>query len=470
MSDSVLTDYMRQQFEQAGDTGFTCLEAEENILRRMIMRQGAAEDVVFELSPSDFADKTHAMIYRAIQSLVSAHKQADLISIDAEMTRLYGEGGWNPVELAKVATKNQTTIANWQDIKDLIKIVRDLSVRRHAIASIEELVGGLRDPTKDISETLNEIQTAADRAMTDEAEWVHISDVLINTFTYLERRQKGEIKSIGCGIKCVDKIIGGFFADELTIVAARPSVGKSAFGVNIAIEAARKGFKVGVVSAEMEQEGIGQRLFSNGAWVDGMKLRTADIDDESWRKLADALNDMSELPFDFIFNTSAVEDIVNTVRKKARRGELDILIVDYLQFLDTHRRFKEERHRIGYISGMLKRLARKAHIPVVALAQVTREAEGQMPTLRMLRESGNMEQDADSVIFLHRPESEKDTSINPLDKASWKGWKDRDIVYLSIGVAKMRNGMVGTANCLFDAGLMRYIEIDRSMDEEGSVL
>ena len=160
MSDSVLTDYMRQQFEQAGDTGFTCLEAEENILRRMIMRQGAAEDVVFELSPSDFADKTHAMIYRAIQSLVSAHKQADLISIDAEMTRLYGEGGWNPVELAKVATKNQTTIANWQYIKDLIKIVRDLSVRRHAIASIEELVGGLRDPTKDISETLNEIQTA----------------------------------------------------------------------------------------------------------------------------------------------------------------------------------------------------------------------------------------------------------------------------------------------------------------------
>lgn len=464
--DNVLSDYVQQQLEKSSDAGFTCIEAEENILRRMIMRQGVAEDTVTELQPTDFASREYGMIFRAVQSLVSKQQAVNLISVDAEMTKLYGEGGWDAVKLAKAACKNSLTIGDWQNIRDLIKIVKDLSMRRQAISSIENLIGDLRNPTKDISETLTAIQDAADSTMTDDAEWVSMADVLMNTYSYIERRQKGEIKAITSGLNCVDRIIGGFFEEEMTIIAARPSVGKSAFGVNIALEAAHKGFKVGVVSAEMAQEGIGQRLFANGAWVDGMKLRRADVDDESWRKLADALQTMSDMPITFLFDCSAVEDVVNTVRKRARKGEIDILIVDYLQFLDTHRRFREERHRIGYISGNLKRLARRAHIPVIALAQVTREAEGQMPTLKMLRESGNMEQDADSVIFLHRPESEKDTSINPFDKASWQGWKDRGIVYLSIGVAKQRNGVIGVTNCLFDGSLMRYIEIDRGENKK----
>ena len=458
----VLSDYIQRQFQASSETGFTCVEAEENILRRMLMRKGVAEETVTELQSTDFSNPEYSKIFRAIQSLVTQQKQVNLISVDAEMSKLYGEGGWDAVNLAQTVCKNSLTIGDWQDIKDLIKIVKDLSTRRQAISTIEELIGGLRNPTKDISETLTEIQDAADRAMTDDAEWVSMADVLMSTFTYIERRQKGEIQAITSGLNCLDKIIGGFFGEEMTIIAARPSVGKSAFGVNIALSAAQKGFKVGVVSAEMAKEGIGQRLFANGAWVDGMKLRRADVDDESWRKLADALQTMSELPITFLFNCSAIEDVVNTVRKRARKGQIDMLIVDYLQFLDTHRRFKEERHRIGYISENLKRLARRAHIPVIALAQVTREAEGQMPTLKMLRESGNMEQDADSVIFLHRPESEKDTSIDPFDRASWKGWRDKDITYLSIGVAKQRNGVVGVTNCLFDGGLMRYIEIDRS--------
>lgn len=455
-------DYIQAKQDAAKNAGFTCVEAEENILRRMILRQGVAEDVVSELTQHDFSNGDYGKLFGAIQSLVINRRQVDMISVDAEMTRIHGKGGWNPESLVRAARPTDHTISSWQDIKDLVKLVRDLSARRQAIAKLEDLVGSLRNPTKDIGGVLNEIGDAADSINSGEAEWCSISDVLLNSFNYIERRQKGEIKCITSGLSCVDRIIGGFFAEEMTIIAARPSVGKSAFGVNVALAAANKGFKVGVVSCEMSDVGLGQRLLSHGAWVDGMKLRTANVDDDAWGKLADAMQDMGGLPISFLFDCMAVEDVVNTVRKKARKGEIELLIIDYLQFMETRKPFKEERLRIGYISHALKRLARTAHIPVIALAQVTRQGEGSMPTMKMLKESGDIEQDADGIIFLHRPDNTNDASVNPRDKGEcWDRWRESDLTYISIGIAKQRNGAVGQTNVLFDAGLMRYTEIAR---------
>ena len=455
-----LNTYIQEQLEKSQDAGFTCVEAEENILRRMILRQGVAEESAMDLLPQDFSDPEYAKVYRAIQSLVAKQRQIDLVSLDAEMTVLYGDG-WRSDVLIDLTRQRDYTVAKWQDIKDHIQIVKALSTRRQAIANLEVLVESLRDPRKDIGETLAEIQDAADRVVTDEAEWVSMSDVLLKTFEYVEKRQKGEIKSITTGLGGLDSLIGGFFAEEMTIIAARPSVGKSAFGANIALAAARAGFKVGIVSCEMSAEGLGQRLLSHGSFVDGMKLRRADLDDEAWGRVADAMAEMSELPIEFLFDCSAVEDVVKTARRKARKGELDILIVDYLQFMETRRNFREERLRIGYISHNLKRLARRAHIPVIALAQVTRQGEGAMPTMKMLRESGDIEQDADGIIFLHRPDNPDDPSVYPPDRQGLKLWKDKGLTYLCIGIAKQRNGSIGQTCCLFDASLMDYIEIMR---------
>lgn len=455
-----LNTYIQEQLEKSQDAGFTCVEAEENILRRMILRQGVAEESAMDLLPQDFSDPEYAKVYRAIQSLVAKQRQIDLVSLDAEMTVLYGDG-WRSDVLIDLTRQRDYTVAKWQDIKDHIQIVKALSTRRQAIANLEVLVDSLRDPRKDIGETLAEIQDAADKVITDEAEWVSMSDVLLKTFEYVEKRQKGEIKSITTGLGGLDSLIGGFFAEEMTIIAARPSVGKSAFGANVALAAARAGFKVGIVSCEMSAEGLGQRLLSHGSFVDGMKLRRADLDDEAWGRVADAMAEMSELPIEFLFDCSAVEDVVKTARRKARKGELDILIVDYLQFMETRRNFREERLRIGYISHNLKRLARRAHIPVIALAQVTRQGEGAMPTMKMLRESGDIEQDADGIIFLHRPDNPDDPSVYPPDRQGLKLWKDKGLTYLCIGIAKQRNGSIGQTCCLFDASLMHYIEIMR---------
>lgn len=458
------TNYVQGQIEASKNTGFACVEAEENILRRMITRQGCAEETVNELMQGDFTNREYGMIYGAIKSLVGSKRQVDLVSVDAEMTHIYGKNnGWKPSTLVSIVEPNKFTIAKWQDIGDLIKLVRDLSVRRQAIAKLEGLVGGLRDTTKDISGVLTEIGTAADGVNSGDATWKSIGDVLIDTHTHLERRQKGEIMSITSGLKCLDRIIGGFFEEELTVIAARPSVGKSAFGVNIALAAANDGFKVGIVSCEMSAEGLGQRLLSHGAWVDGMKMRRADLDDDAWDKIAGAIAEMGNLPIRFLFDCMTVEDVVNAARKLARKGELDMLIVDYLQFMETKKTFKEERHRIGYISHSLKRLAKQSHIPVIALAQVTRQGEGVMPTMKMLRESGDIEQDADGIIFLHRPDSPSDQSVNPRDKGSLEVWREKGLQYISIGIAKQRNGAIGQTNVLFDAELMRYTEI--TMDE-----
>ena len=318
MSNTNIDEYIQTQVETAKNVGFTCVEAEENVLRRMIFRKGVAEDIASELLPQDFSRNEYGMIFRAIQSLVYQHRQVDMVSIDQECTRLY-PGKFKPSSLINAAQEHYTTIEKWQDVAAHVRIIKDLSIRRQAIASLEGLVGGLRDPTKDISGVLAEIGDAADSINTGEANWTSMSDVLIDTFTYIERRQKGEIKAITSGIKSLDKIIGGFFAEEMTIIAARPSVGKSAFGVNIALAAANQGFKVGVVSCEMSSTGIGQRLLSHGAWVDGMMLRRADVDDDSWAKLSDAMAVMGPMPIEFLFDCSAVEDVVNTVRKKARQ-------------------------------------------------------------------------------------------------------------------------------------------------------
>lgn len=453
--------YVSEQLAKSADMGFSCPEAELNILRRLVMRKGAAEEYALEVQPEDFTVPEYATILKIVRRLVRHHKQVDLVSIDAEAETVC-PGTIKPETLVQVARQTDFTVASWQSIEGHIRIVRDLATRRRAIEALEGLVAGLRDPARQVADTLAEIVRAADKADTSDVVWTPIGDVLLTTYEYIEKRQKGEIKAITTGIGNLDRLIGGFFAGEVTVVAARPSVGKSAFGANIALAAAKDGHKVGVVSCEMPDKGMGQRLLSHGAMVDGMNLRKADVDDDAWGRLADAMTEMSDLPIDFMFDVCVVEDVAQAARKKARRGELDILIVDYIQFMETHRKFNQENLRVGYISRVLKRLAQVANIPVIVLAQVNRMAEGRMPNKNDLKDSGSIEQDADGIIFLHRPDSAEDPCIDPRDKPYWHELTERGLAYLALGVAKQRNGAIGQANVIFDPAYMRYAEIDRT--------
>ena len=213
---------------------------------------------------------------------------------------------------------------------------------------------------------------------------------------------------------------------------------------------------------EMVDIGFGQRLLSHAAWVDGMALRKGELDDEAWGKLAAAMGDLGELQIDFMFDSTYVEDVVQSVLRKARHGEMDMLIVDYLQLMETRKKFDSDHLRVGYISRQLKKLATQANIPVIALAQVSRETDGGMPSLRHLKDSGSIEQDCDGVLFLHRPSDANDPYIDDRDRPYFHGYAERGVVYICIGIAKQRQGAIGRTSVIFDPSLMRYIEIDRS--------
>ena len=462
------SEYVQRQIEESSKNRFSSPRAEENVLLQMLKKPNdVAEDVFEALEPRDFTDLNLARIYKAMQVVREKGQKIEAVNVDAAFTQMFPKhAGELSERMIGVMGHHDYGSGAYESIKDHIQIVKELSRRREAIQKMDELAHGLRDPTKELSEALAEIRDAAAGRSTDGLKWVSLDDVNLQTYEYLEKRQRGEIKAITTGVKSLDEMTGGLFGGELTIVAARPSVGKSAFGLNAAMKAAKEGFKVGFVSCEMDGKGFGQRTLSRESYVGGDKLRKAQIEPEDWDRLSYAMSVMNDMPVSFTFNDSGgppitVERVFRSVEGQARRSEIDLLIVDYIGIMQTQKTFKEERLRIAYISGELKRLAMAANIPVLALCQVNRMAQGRMPTMAELRDSGAVEQDADGIIFLHRPESHEDKSVNPRDVAGFYAMQEAGSVYISISVAKQRNGSIGTVNVMFDPGVMRYNEIMR---------
>lgn len=468
-------EFVQAQIEQAGTSGFSSKSAEEAVIGKMLLDSGAAKANASKLTAGDFYYTNYGKIFRGIQGVITKNQDVDLITVDAVLNQMFPS---EASALSEAMVKCSQTKLNHavHKIDDYIQIVRDLSTRRKAIASFEGLVSELKDPTKDIGEIIGKIREETSIITGTSHRWENIQDVLLATYEHLEKRQSGEIKSITSGMQNIDKKIGGFFGGELTIIGARPAVGKSAFGANIALGAARAGFKIAIVSREMTDIQYGTRLFAHGTEVDGMKFRTAKIDSDEWGRIAECLGDIGTLPIDFMFTVRTVEDLVNEVTQRVERKELDMLVIDYLQLMETQRQFKQENLRVGYISTTLKHLATDCNIPIIALAQVNRDSDGKMPMLKDLKDSGSIEQDADGVIFLHRPENIKDPYVHKDDtKQIYDRVTNKYIIpfeeinktgaYLCVYVAKQRQGEIGGTYLNFKPSTMKYSEITR--DKEG---
>lgn len=446
---------------EAAKTGFAAEAAEKSLIASIISRYEDCAHVVSELTEEDFSNEAYRIALKAIKRAKAEGLTVDLISVDAVVKKLCPER-YNDILQRIMGSLGEA--APWA-AESHARILKELSARRRAINLVGTIADELKDPSNDVNGIIDELRTRSSEIMVGGHTWHTMSDVMVKTFEHIERRVKGEIKSITSGISNLDSVIGGFFGGELTVIGARPAVGKSVFGMNVALAAAKQGYKVGIVSREMTDIQYGQRVMAYASGVDGARIRKAEIEDEDWVLMAEALGKAAALPIEFLFTVRTVDELRAEIQRKYNRGDIDLLVVDYLQLMDAAQKFDADRLRVGYISKALKDMAVDFNIPVVALAQVKRYAGGaraKMPTLEDLKDSGSIEQDADNVIFLHNPYDENDDFVDPRDREYFTGYVQQGYTYQCLGVAKQRQGVTGVCCVLFNKYKMRYFCIDRT--------
>lgn len=442
------------------------IEAEQGVLSAMLLgEQHAIDEVMSLLTPEDFYREAHREIYRRMQELVRQDKVIDSITlVDALRTagKLEDVGGMAYV--LTLAGKVPTTA----NIKYHAQIILDKARLRKMIETGTEIVKLGYDPDSD------DIQDIMDRV---EGRILSISQsgktnnfAAMNTLVSGTMDRLSELSSAGTGflgiptnIIDLDKMTSGLQPSDFIILAARPSMGKTALALNIAAEVGLRShkkvkkdpFKVAIFSLEMSKEQLVSRMLCAEARVDSSRLRVGDMNDDEWSKLwtlGGKLND-ANIYIDDTGGLSSME-----IRSRARRlmteiGGLDLIIIDYLQLMrGSGRRSSEDSRQaeVSEISRSLKALARELNLPIIALSQLSRAVESRTnkrPMLSDLRESGSLEQDADIVAFLYR-----DDYYN----------KDTDHPHVTeLIIAKHRNGATGTINLFFEEQFTRFRDMSK---------
>lgn len=429
------------------------LEAERAVLGGILLENNALNTVTQILKPEDFYSRANALVFEAMMELFRKQAPADTITVRAWLVdrgALQKAGGDDHL---LSLTNTIPTIAN---IEDHAKIVREKAIVRRLITACHEIAA---TGYGDYGETIQYIDEAEKRVFEIGKEqgglpYEHIKDVVLRTFEQLHAaaQRKEAIQGLPTGFDKLDAMTAGLKGGELIIVAGRPGMGKTALGLNVALFACQaRQTGVAVFSLEMRKEELARRLLCSEARVDGGRLRTGMLSREDWTHLATAAGPLSELPL-YIDDTAGLS--IMQLRGKARRLKsehgLGLIVVDYLQLMTAGRRVDNREQEISEISRSLKGLAKELDVPVVALSQLnrgveTRPGKDKRPQLSDLRESGAIEQDADVILFVYRPEVyAKDEERAPL----------RGLAELIIG--KQRSGPTGIVKCRFFHEFTRF--------------
>jgi replicative DNA helicase len=429
------------------------IEAEQSVLGAILIDRDAIIEVADIVRPEDFYRQAHGRIYGAMLELFEKREPIDVITVAEALERreeLEAIGG--RAYLSSLSNQTPTAV----HAEQYARIVERKSVLRNLIGAAGKIAGiGYEDPA--------EIQEAVDRA---EAELFAVSQRRIATgFSPLKRllhdaydrldylhAHRGEISGVRTGFTDLDTLTTGLQKSDLIVLAARPSVGKTSFALNIAEHAAvREGKSVGVFSLEMSKEQLVLRLLSSVANIDSHRLRTGFLEEMDFARIAPAMNSLSEAPMyiDDTPNISAMELRTKARRLQAEAG-LDLVIVDYLQLMQatTSSRDANRVQEVSEISRGLKALARELSVPVIALSQLSRQPEmreSKEPRLSDLRESGAIEQDADLVMFLWR------------DKERTAEDQEADGEVINLKLAKHRNGPTGEVQLWFKKAQTRFV-------------
>ena len=429
------------------------LEAEQSVLGAVLIDRDAIVEVAEFLRAADFYRQANGTIYAAILELFERREPIDIVTVSETLERndqLEGVGG--RAYLSSLSNSTPTAVHAVQ----YARIVERKAVLRNLIGAAGRIAGiGYEDPA--------EVQEAIDRAEAElfavsqkriEAGFTKLDSLLHQAYDRLDylHAHRGEINGVRSGFTDLDTLTTGLQKSDLIVVAARPSVGKTSFALNIAEHAAVRDKKsVGVFSLEMSKEQLVLRLLSSVANIDSQRLRTGFLEEMDFTKIAPAMNALSEAPM-YIDDTPNISTM--ELRTKARRLQaeagLDLVIVDYLQLMQaaTTTRDANRVQEVSEISRGLKALARELSVPVIALSQLSRQPEmreSKEPRLSDLRESGAIEQDADLVLFLWR------------DKERGAEDQDEDGEVINMKLAKHRNGPTGEIQLYFKKRQTRFV-------------
>lgn len=436
------------------------IEAEQAVLGAVLLEKDALTAAAEIVIPEDFYRQSHQRLFRVMLDLSEKNEPVDLVTLTAELTdrKLLEEiGGVTYLTDLVGAVPTAANVEYYAHIIEEKAILRKLIQTATHIASTG--YAGTEEVSDIIAEAEKRILSISDRRTSDG--FISIKDVLMDAFERIEylHEHQGQISGIPSGYPDLDRMTSGFQNSDLIIVAARPSVGKTAFALNIAQNvAARSGEPVAIFSLEMSATQLVQRMLCAESNIDSHKFRTGMMDDDDWEKLTMAIGTLSEAPI-YIDDSAGttIYDIRGKCRRlKAERG-IGMVLIDYLQLINSRGGRESRQQEISEISRALKGLARELDCPIMALSQLSRGVEQRQdkrPMLSDLRESGSIEQDADIVAFLYRedyydPETDK-----------------QNIIEIIIG--KQRNGPVGKVELVFLKNYNKFVSLDRSHTAESA--
>ncbi|NLK96751.1 replicative DNA helicase [Defluviitalea saccharophila] len=430
------------------------IEAEQSVLGSMIIDREAIASAAEILRGDDFYRPDHKMIFEACIELFNQGAPVDLVTLKS---RIEEKGLLEQIGGIAYLSELASSVPTSAHIKQYAKIVESKSILRRLIKASQDIMGLSYEAKEDVNTILNQAEQSIFHILQNKhtEDFSSMREVLLSAFEKIEQiyRNQGKVTGLSTGFIDLDYKTAGLQPSDLILVAARPSMGKTAFALNIAQHAAvREKVPIAVFSLEMSKEQLVNRMLCAEAMIDAQKLRTGAMNQEDWVKIARAMGTLAEAPI-YIDDTPGIS--VMEMRAKCRRLKLEkglgLILIDYLQLMSGSGKSDSRQQEISEISRSLKALAREMEAPVIALSQLSRACETRAdhrPMLSDLRESGAIEQDADVVMFLYRdeyyhPDTEKKNQAEVI-------------------IAKQRNGPTGTVDLVWLGQYTKFANMQKA--------
>lgn len=441
------------------------LEAEEAVLGAMLLEASCVDEAMEELTPSCFYDPKHRMVFEAMSRLVLDHEAIDIITVSQKLKALGNlESVGGPVALAGLSEK----VGSAAHVEYYIKILKQKTIQRDLITASHEILKDAFDDSVKVDELIDMAQTKVYNAIQSNVrkEVQDIGSVINVAMKDIEDAQTSVgLSGVPSGFVSIDRVTMGWQKSDLIILAARPSVGKTAFALNLARNAAvDHHMPVAVFSLEMSSIQLAKRLMTSESGLPADKIKGGlKLESHEWTQLEYKLKALSKAPL-YIDDTPGIQlmEFRTKAKNLVKNKGVRLIVVDYLQLMQGPAELRGMREQeVAAISRTLKATAKELNIPIIALSQLSRQAVQRTggagkPQLSDLRESGSIEQDADMVLFIHRPDY-VGLSDNPEDKEKTQ-----------IIIAKHRNGETKDIDMVFKSEQIRFMEIDDALDVQAS--